>query len=322
MSLQLIHIPSKWPHFPTYALAAAIQTKLQQKLLAYKASLSTPIQLPPPPPTLLSFTPAPTYTFGRRQTTPLCAADGERLCAPLRVWRGAEVAKYNGGTTNSGESRVFRPEIIYAPRGGLATYHGPSQLVFWPVIDLHSPLHRHLTVRDYACLLEKTTIAVLQRCGIEGFTTDNPGVWVGPKDGKGKDERKIAALGVHLRRHITGLGTAVNLSMPVSGPEAQNPWGRIVACGLEGKRVTTLRDEMRLHCGHQDHHTHDGSDLDFVLSHWTREFATRLLGAPDIKTCQAHDLLGENWDEELGLDEVDRYAVGDEVPGEPSDVSS
>lgn len=265
--LHHIRIPSHAPRFPTYALAVEIQSHLQKRLLEYKAaaSLSSPSspRPPAPPPVLVSFTPAPTYTLGRRQSSPLSPAEEERLRAPLRLL-------YTDPSRPDGEShwRSYGPEVVNAPRGGLATYHGPGQVVFWPVIDLHSPYHRHFTVRDYACLLEKTTIAALARVTgreggsdgeITGFTTENPGVWV-RHSSRGlrsvdssltessaqpyAEERKIAALGVHLRRHVTGLGVAVNVSMPVSGPEETNPWSRITACGLEDKGVTNMVTEL------------------------------------------------------------------------------
>jgi lipoyl(octanoyl) transferase len=60
---------------------------------------------------------------------------------------------------------------------------------------------------------------------------------------------KIAALGVHLRRHVSALGTAVNVDFPAAAEEvrdeARNPWARIVACGLEGKTVTSVAGELR-----------------------------------------------------------------------------
>ncbi|KAI1343440.1 hypothetical protein F5Y15DRAFT_412228 [Xylariaceae sp. FL0016] len=237
--------------YPTYALATAIQTKLQQDLLSWKArASSSPHRDPAPPPTLLSFTPAPTYTLGRRQTAaPLAEAEIQRLRAPL------EIPPTHDIDISSSRTRVFRPAVARAPRGGLATYHGPGQTVLWPVLDLHSDLHRRFSVRDYACLLEKTTIAALARWGLRAHTTDNPGVWVRTSrrgrhgtgvEGKGeveveeKVERKIAALGVHLRRHVTGLGVAVNWRMDTNGAEGANPWARINACGLgPGERGTT-----------------------------------------------------------------------------------
>lgn len=130
-------------------------------------------------------------------------------------------------------------------------------------------------------MLEKTTTATLAKSfGLRAFTTEDPGVWVrsgaawSPSDtsltpakedgscalsgtgeatstyGDGENGNgplaKIAALGVHLRRHVSGLGTAINVDMP--GPEVTkedvNPWARFVACGLEGKTVTSVRGEL------------------------------------------------------------------------------
>ncbi|KAK8071800.1 octanoyltransferase [Apiospora saccharicola] len=291
LRLQHIHIPGFTHRLPRYALAVAIQSKLQQRLLDYKAAAATHVEgytpplPPPPPPTILSFIPAPTYTLGRRQTTHLTTDEAERLRGRLNIhWHKNYKRErihdsrlnpkeiINGRTVDHGHNYAsFYPEIHNAPRGGLTTYHGPGQVVFWPVLDLKSPLHRHFSVRDYACLLEKTTIASIAEAAsaslpsfppeavrqkeIQGFTTENPGVWVrrywvdGDDEADGHpgpegEESKIAALGVHLRRHVTGLGVAVNCSMPVRGVEEYNPWERIVACGLEGKRVTSLAYEM------------------------------------------------------------------------------
>ncbi|KAI1392492.1 uncharacterized protein F4822DRAFT_130790 [Hypoxylon trugodes] len=264
MPLRHIAIPSSPgripPRCPTYALANRIQSKLQQELLAWKAS---PVA-PPPVPALISFTPAPTYTLGRRQTEPLSTEELARLRAPLRVLQsrsGDADDKVNGND----KAFAFTPEVLHAPRGGLATYHGPGQVVLWPVIDLRSPLHTHFGVREYTCLLEKTTIATLRRLyGIEGFTTSNPGVWVRHS---GTEERKVSALGVHLRRHVTGLGVAINFGMPVAGPEDVNPWARIIACGLGDKGVTSVAAQLK------SPSTPRGED---IATAWVAEFATRL----------------------------------------------
>ncbi|ETS74173.1 hypothetical protein PFICI_14039 [Pestalotiopsis fici W106-1] len=309
--LQHIRIPSTAPRFPTYALAVELQTHLQRRLLEHKAaaaasassSSTTTTTSVAPPPSLISFTPPPTYTLGRRQSGPLAPAEEQRLRAPLRV----------------GPHSQYAPEVVSAPRGGLATYHGPGQLVFWPVIDLHSPHHRHFTVRDYACLLEKTTIAALARVTrrsgseLKGFTTDNPGVWVrhsasgllrdtaagaapptsnSPSAITTAEERKIAALGVHLRRHVTGLGVAVNINMPVRGPEASNPWSRIVACGLEDKGVTNLVAELygADHGGEEHSYSATGQELqDELRQAWADEFTERLL----VKTDSLRDYQDE-----------------------------
>ncbi|KAI0536847.1 hypothetical protein GGR58DRAFT_502828 [Xylaria digitata] len=273
------------PRFPSYAFASSVQIVLQQELLAWKARPPSS-RGPAPPPSIICFTPTPTYTLGRRQTDPLSESEAARLRSPLFVPTLSESDTWNSHDNIDKPQRAafFLPTIARAPRGGLTTYHGPGQLVIWPVIDLHSPLHAHLSVRDYACLLEKTTIAALEECwGLHGFTTESPGVWVrdegserGGAGGEGAGgERKIAALGVHLRRHVTGLGVAINYSTPVLGHADTNPWSRIVACGLGDRRVTSVCSELSLH-GRTDVTSDDKQALDTLADIWRGEFQKRL----------------------------------------------
>ncbi|OTB07399.1 hypothetical protein M426DRAFT_250800 [Hypoxylon sp. CI-4A] len=288
MSLRHIVIPSwpntKPPRYPTYALATRVQSKLQQDLLSWKAkassSTSSSSAAPPPPfPALISFTPAPTYTLGRRQTEPLPDSERARLQRPLHILpspssssSSSSSSSVNNDDADSNRTYALAPSVLHAPRGGLTTYHGPGQVVLWPVMDLHSPLHARFGVREYTCLLEKTTIATLRRLyGIEGFTTDNPGVWVMRR--KEQKEEKISALGVHLRRHVTGLGVAVNLAMPVSGPEVVNPWARIVACGLGDRSVTSVAAQLGVSSDDDDAVVRSGEE---IASVWAAEFADRL----------------------------------------------
>ncbi|KAI1761516.1 hypothetical protein GGR53DRAFT_24764 [Hypoxylon sp. FL1150] len=286
MALRHIAIPS-WPasappRLPTYALATRVQSALQQAQQAWKAT-SFDAAAPPPPPSLISFTPAPTYTLGRRQTEPLSASELARLRAPLRASPAAGYA--------------FAPEVLHAPRGGLATYHGPGQAVLWPVVDLRSPLHAHLGVREYTCALERTTAATLRRVfGITGFTTSNPGVWVREGDGE-EGERKISALGVHLRRHVAGLGVAINLGMPVAGPEDTNPWARIVACGLHDRGVTSVAAHLGLAAA---------PSAEDVAAVWAEEFAARIGvrgGDGDAPAVENDDW--KSWEQRLELDGPD-----------------
>ncbi|KAK0668526.1 putative lipoate-protein ligase [Cercophora samala] len=228
LRLQHIHLPSSSPtNFPPYSLASKLQSLLRRHHLDFKDSPSTN---PPPPPYLISFTPLPIYTLGRRQSSPLSPTELTRLSQPLS-YQGHKLAVVTS----------------HSPRGGLTTYHGPGQVVLWPVLDIHSRHHKTFTVRCYSRLLESTTIATLEKMfGIEAFTTSDPGVWTRAGEGEGGEERKIAALGVHLRRHISGLGTAINLDMPGTEvlDERENPWKRIVACGIEGKTVTSVGERL------------------------------------------------------------------------------
>lgn len=120
-----------------------------------------------------------------------------------------------------------RAEFGEARRGGQTTFHGPGQLVAYAVVDLK----RHgVSPRGYVRLLEEAVVGTCARYGIRGFTTGNPGVWT-------SETRKIAAVGVHLRRNVTSHGVGVNVGTEL--------WwfGRIVACGLEGMEATSFERE-------------------------------------------------------------------------------
>ena len=117
-------------------------------------------------------------------------------------------------------------------RGGDITYHGPGQLVVYPILDLDyffSDIHKYLR------LLEETVILTLQDYGVfgqrlEGFT----GVWV---DDKKETPRKICAIGVKCSRWVTmhGIGFNINSNLDY--------FKHIVPCGIEDKSVTSLQKE-------------------------------------------------------------------------------
>jgi lipoyl(octanoyl) transferase len=85
--------------------------------------------------------------------------------------------------------------------------------------------------RDYICLLERSIIALCAKYGVQTKTTENTGVWV-------TDDKKIAAVGVHLRRYVSSHGIGLNVDRRID-----RPFGRIVACGLEGKMTTSLEEQ-------------------------------------------------------------------------------
>jgi lipoate-protein ligase B len=114
-------------------------------------------------------------------------------------------------------------------RGGDVTYHGPGQLVVYPIIDLRSKLRKD--VHRYVRNLELSAIRTLKEHGLEGarrppFT----GIWI--------DNRKIAAIGVAVRRSITFHGLALNVNTDLSY------FDRIVPCGLPWAEVTSMAKEL------------------------------------------------------------------------------
>jgi lipoyl(octanoyl) transferase 2 len=225
--LRHIHLPGIVP----FAIAQSFQQRLVTEFLTHKALISSPSPpspLPPPPqPTILTFTPTPVYTTGRREHDTLTPSQISLLNAPLFPLNAKTEQEIKGSDSLKPEYA----EIVPTLRGGQTTFHGPGQLVVYPIIDLRSTFPKWpkgISVRCYVHLLESTTIATLGRWGLKGVRTENPGVW---EEG---GERKIAALGVHLRRSISSYGVGLNIQTDMRWFE------RIVACGLVGKGVTSM----------------------------------------------------------------------------------
>lgn len=139
------------------------------------------------------------------------------------------------GGLNNGFANGFTPEVKETLRGGQITFHGPGQLVIYPILDLKSVKSekwpKGLSARCFVNVLEEATINTLKSFGIKGIRTDNPGVWV-------SEEKKIAALGLHLRRNITSFGVGLNIRTDL------RYFDKIVACGLEGKKTTSIKEEL------------------------------------------------------------------------------
>lgn len=114
-------------------------------------------------------------------------------------------------------------------RGGDVTYHGPGQLVVYPIVDLRSKLRKD--VHRYVRNLEQSAIQTLADFGIA--TTRRPphtGIWI--------DDRKIAAIGVAVRRCITYHGLALNVNTDLAY------FQRIIPCGLTWAQVTSMQKEL------------------------------------------------------------------------------
>jgi lipoyl(octanoyl) transferase len=119
-------------------------------------------------------------------------------------------------------------QIEKTDRGGDITYHGPGQLVAYPIFDvaqLGKDLHKWM--RD----LEETVIVALREFGIEGVRLDvNSGVWV--------NHRKICAIGIKIRRWVSMHGIAINCDANLQ------PFETIVPCGIRTHGVTSLTQEL------------------------------------------------------------------------------
>jgi lipoyl(octanoyl) transferase len=120
-------------------------------------------------------------------------------------------------------------EIIDTNRGGKVTYHGPGQLVGYPIVEV-------LDVVAYVRLLEQALVQALGEVGVSARARpdegpDYTGVWV--------ENRKVASIGVHVAHGITTHGFAVNVER-----RALEPFGWIVACGLPDVEMTSIESEL------------------------------------------------------------------------------
>jgi lipoyl(octanoyl) transferase len=125
-------------------------------------------------------------------------------------------------------------EVTGTDRGGLVTYHGPGQLVGYPIVDL-KPYGGD--VHDYIRRMERVMISSLGDLGVEAEVIEGlTGVWVG---GRPPGGRKIGSIGVHVNQGVTTHGFAVNVNNDLQ------PFEWIVPCGIEGVRMTSLTRELR-----------------------------------------------------------------------------
>ncbi len=143
-------------------------------------------------------------------------------------------------------------EMFRIDRGGDVTYHGPGQIVGYPIIDLHGRQDLHRYLRD----LEEVIIRSLRTFGIEGSRDEGlTGVWVGSD--------KIAALGVKVSRWVTMHGFALNVSTDL------RRFDRIIPCGIFHKGVTSMENVLGRRV--------DASDVQQALTHAFAEvFALQL----------------------------------------------
>ena len=172
-----------------YREAAALQERLRERVIAGEL-----------PELMLLLEHPPVYTIGRRS---------------------------DQGDLPFGETfyRERGIDIVRTPRGGQLTYHGPGQLVGYPIMRVSS-------VPEYILTMEGALVGALADAGVEAGTRlghKHVGVWAG--------ERKIASVGVHISHGVSAHGFAVNVDNDL------NPFSWVVACGLPEVQMTSLRLE-------------------------------------------------------------------------------
>jgi lipoyl(octanoyl) transferase len=161
-----------------------------------------------------------------------------------------------GRRTEHGELHVppdADVEIVETDRGGKSTYHGPGQLVCYPILDLT----RHgQDVKRYCRDLEEALIRTMAPLGVEATRIEGlTGIWLQPPP------RKIASIGIHISKWVTTHGYALNVDLD---PAPFTEW--ITACGIEDAAFTTIARELRRVVSVEEVVPHAVSALEDVFS--------------------------------------------------------
>ena len=145
------------------------------------------------------------------------------------IWILQHQDVYTGGISFKEEEIIDKSiNFIKTNRGGKITYHGKGQLVFYFVINLKK---RKISIRQLISLIEKTIIDTLSYFKIKAFADrKNIGIWTKNK----KDIKKVAAIGIKVKKWIAYHGFAINISNDLKKYDKINP------CGLNSKKITNL----------------------------------------------------------------------------------
>jgi len=127
-------------------------------------------------------------------------------------------------------------EVIRVERGGEVTYHGPGQLVAYPIIRLGD---RGILVRPLVAALEAAMIETCARLGVEAIRRDgHPGCWIEGDPGRDRPHRKIGALGLRIERGVSYHGIALNIDVDLLDFDLIDP------CGMPGLVSTSIAEEL------------------------------------------------------------------------------
>ena len=133
-----------------------------------------------------------------------------------------------GKNANSNNILNNSCEIIQTQRGGDVTYHGPGQLVAYPIINLKQ---RKIGVKNYISMIEKLISNILIDYGLEPqIPIKDTGVWI--------EDQKIASIGIHVTRGVTLHGLAINVNTDLSY------FDNIISCGIQGVKMTSMDKEL------------------------------------------------------------------------------
>ena len=145
------------------------------------------------------------------------------------IWILEHEEIYTGGTSYKENEILDRSiNLIKTNRGGKITYHGPGQIIYYFVINLKK---RKINIRKFISIIEKTIIDTLSEFKIDSFADkQNIGIWHQNK----KEIKKIAAIGIKVRKWIAYHGFAINVKNDLK------KYNKIIPCGIRDKGITNL----------------------------------------------------------------------------------
>ncbi len=217
-------------------------------------------------PTVLSFEFKPIYTGGKREKKHTGLKDIEKM------------------------EDIKHVEFVQTNRGGQVTFHGPGQIVIYPILTLSN--FQGLTSRCYISTLEKCIIGVLrgEPFKLRAKTTNDTGVWVDSREiyNNGTSIKKISSIGVNVRRSVTCHGCSINCSTDLS--YLNDP--RFIMCGLPQFKQTSILNELgTLPIG-----------LNKVANLFVKQIGERL----DITSIESHILCAEQQTDDSLFETLDR----------------
>lgn len=155
------------------------------------------------------------------------------VCEHPHVYTLGKSAKQSNLLLSEAELKNKAIDVFEIERGGDITYHGPGQLVVYPIFDLEQ---LNLGVKAFVHNIEQCIINTLEKYGIQSERiNDRIGIWIG-KDSV--NERKIAAIGIKCSRHITMHGLALNVNTKLE------LFNNIIPCGITDKDVSSMEKEL------------------------------------------------------------------------------
>ena len=156
------------------------------------------------------------------------------FCEHPHVFTIGKSGNKNNLLISEKQLKNINAEFFPVDRGGDITYHGPGQIIMYPIIDLDN---YGTGVKDYIYFLEYLIIDILKEYGIKGeISSGNIGVWL---DTGKKNERKICSIGVKVSKKITMHGIALNVNTDLSYFDYINP------CGFTDKSVSSMKKELK-----------------------------------------------------------------------------